>query len=228
MQRFRSMKTLQKFSSVHAEDHNHFNQQRHLVTHQVYKQRRASCEGAGRRHRAPQRTRHRYRAGIAGPDEDCAIYRQPCHTIRATLQGFLQSPRRRSNRAGEQAVMADAVEAAGSEHNGAFALELSSKLVATTPPHGRERRRRPPGEAAPRGLSQAGRVRFVRLTPSRSSRGAPELGSGWWRKMDSNQRYGLPYCLARLSQLGLSIGDFGRVRGQKCESEQGGLMANRL
>ncbi len=32
MQRFRSMKALQKFSSVHAEVHNHFNQERHLVT----------------------------------------------------------------------------------------------------------------------------------------------------------------------------------------------------
>ena len=41
MQRFRSMKTLQKFSSVHAQVHNHFNQERHLVTRQVYKQRLA-------------------------------------------------------------------------------------------------------------------------------------------------------------------------------------------
>jgi putative transposase len=43
MQRFRSMKTLQKFSSVHAEVHNHFNHERHLVTRQVYKQRRAGA-----------------------------------------------------------------------------------------------------------------------------------------------------------------------------------------
>jgi putative transposase len=41
LQRFRSMKTLQKFSSVHAQVHNHFNQERHLVTRQVYKQRRS-------------------------------------------------------------------------------------------------------------------------------------------------------------------------------------------
>ena len=33
------MKTLQKFSAVHAQIHNHFNQERHLVTRQVYKQR---------------------------------------------------------------------------------------------------------------------------------------------------------------------------------------------
>jgi putative transposase len=36
MQRFRSLKTLQKFSSVHAHVHN-----LHLVTRQVYKQRRS-------------------------------------------------------------------------------------------------------------------------------------------------------------------------------------------
>ncbi len=42
MQRFRSMTSLQKFSSVHAEVHNHFNQERHLVTRQVYKQRRSA------------------------------------------------------------------------------------------------------------------------------------------------------------------------------------------
>ena len=42
MQRFRSMKTLQKFSSVHAEVHNHFNHERHLVTRQIYKQRRSA------------------------------------------------------------------------------------------------------------------------------------------------------------------------------------------
>ena len=43
MQRFRSMKTLQKFSSVHAQVHNYFNQERHLITRQVYKQRRSAA-----------------------------------------------------------------------------------------------------------------------------------------------------------------------------------------
>ena len=43
MQRFRSVKTLQKFSSVHAQVHNQFNQERHLVTRQVYKQRRSAA-----------------------------------------------------------------------------------------------------------------------------------------------------------------------------------------
>jgi putative transposase len=43
MQPFRSMKSLQKVSSVHAQVHNYFNQERHLVTRQVYKQRRSAA-----------------------------------------------------------------------------------------------------------------------------------------------------------------------------------------
>jgi putative transposase len=38
-QRFRNMKTLQKFSSVHDQVRNHFNLECHLVARQVYKQR---------------------------------------------------------------------------------------------------------------------------------------------------------------------------------------------
>jgi putative transposase len=43
MQRFRRMKTLQKFASVHASVHNHFSQERHLVSRQVYKERRSAA-----------------------------------------------------------------------------------------------------------------------------------------------------------------------------------------
>ena len=43
MNRFRRMKTLQKFSSVHASVHNHFNQERHLVSREIYKQRRSAA-----------------------------------------------------------------------------------------------------------------------------------------------------------------------------------------
>jgi putative transposase len=43
MARFRPMKTLQKFSSVHASVHNLFNQERHLVSRDLYKQRRAAA-----------------------------------------------------------------------------------------------------------------------------------------------------------------------------------------
>jgi putative transposase len=42
MLRFRQMKTLQKFASVHASVHNHFNHERHLVDRQTYKTRRAA------------------------------------------------------------------------------------------------------------------------------------------------------------------------------------------
>ena len=41
MQRFRRMKSLQKFASVHASFHNHFNSERHLVDRQTYKTRRS-------------------------------------------------------------------------------------------------------------------------------------------------------------------------------------------
>lgn len=43
MLRFRQMKSLQKFASVHANLHNHFNQERHLVSCDIYKQRRAAA-----------------------------------------------------------------------------------------------------------------------------------------------------------------------------------------
>ena len=40
---FRRMKTLQKFASVHASMHNHFNSERHLVDRQTYKLRRSAA-----------------------------------------------------------------------------------------------------------------------------------------------------------------------------------------
>jgi putative transposase len=43
MQRFRRMKSLQKFASVHANVHNHFNLQRHLVDRQTYKTCRSAA-----------------------------------------------------------------------------------------------------------------------------------------------------------------------------------------
>ena len=48
MARFRRMKTLQKVSSVHASVHNHFAQERHLVSRKIYKQRRAAALAAWR------------------------------------------------------------------------------------------------------------------------------------------------------------------------------------
>jgi putative transposase len=43
MLRFRRMNTLQQFASVHASFHNHFNQERHLVSRETYKQRRSAA-----------------------------------------------------------------------------------------------------------------------------------------------------------------------------------------
>lgn len=43
MLRFRQMKTLQKFATVHASVHNHFSQKRHLVNRQTYKTRRSAA-----------------------------------------------------------------------------------------------------------------------------------------------------------------------------------------
>jgi putative transposase len=43
MLRFRRIKTLQKFASVHANIHNHFNLKRHLIDRQTYKERRSAA-----------------------------------------------------------------------------------------------------------------------------------------------------------------------------------------
>jgi len=43
MLRFRRMKTLQQFASVHASFHNHFNQERHLVSRDIYTERRSAA-----------------------------------------------------------------------------------------------------------------------------------------------------------------------------------------
>ncbi len=43
MVRFRDIRTLQKFSSVHASIHNHFNHQRHLNSRDIFKQARAAA-----------------------------------------------------------------------------------------------------------------------------------------------------------------------------------------
>jgi putative transposase len=48
MNRFRRMKTLQKFTSVHASAHNLFSQERHLVSRRIYKERRAAALAAWR------------------------------------------------------------------------------------------------------------------------------------------------------------------------------------
>ncbi len=43
MAKFRGLKTLQKFASVHASIHNHFNQDRHLNRRDIFKQTRSAA-----------------------------------------------------------------------------------------------------------------------------------------------------------------------------------------
>ena len=43
MERFRRMKTLQKFAAVHGTVHNHFNQERHLISRDLYRKRRSAA-----------------------------------------------------------------------------------------------------------------------------------------------------------------------------------------
>jgi len=43
MAKFRDMKTLQKFTSIHAPIHNHFNQDQHLNRRDIFKQNRAAA-----------------------------------------------------------------------------------------------------------------------------------------------------------------------------------------
>ena len=43
MERFRRLKTLQKFAAVHGTVHNHFNQERHLISRDLYRERRSAA-----------------------------------------------------------------------------------------------------------------------------------------------------------------------------------------
>ncbi len=43
MLRFRHMKSLQKFASVQANVHNHFDKDRHLIERQTYKENRSAA-----------------------------------------------------------------------------------------------------------------------------------------------------------------------------------------
>ena len=43
MAKFRSAKSLQKFSSIHSSVHNHFNLERHLVARKIFKLNRAAA-----------------------------------------------------------------------------------------------------------------------------------------------------------------------------------------
>jgi len=43
MQRFRQMRSLQTFVAVHSFVHNHFNQERHLCSHENFRQNRTAA-----------------------------------------------------------------------------------------------------------------------------------------------------------------------------------------
>ncbi|MCJ7529064.1 MAG: hypothetical protein MUO37_13380, partial [Methyloceanibacter sp.] len=43
MQRFRAVRTLQKFAAAHASIHNHFNHDRHLNRRDIFKQNRSAA-----------------------------------------------------------------------------------------------------------------------------------------------------------------------------------------
>ncbi|MDP3491679.1 MAG: DDE-type integrase/transposase/recombinase [Hyphomonadaceae bacterium] len=43
IERFRRMKTLQKFAAVHGTVHNHFSQERHLISRDLYRERRSGA-----------------------------------------------------------------------------------------------------------------------------------------------------------------------------------------
>ena len=43
MERFRRIKTLQKSAAVHGAVHNHFNQERHLISRDLYRERRSAA-----------------------------------------------------------------------------------------------------------------------------------------------------------------------------------------
>ena len=48
MERFRRMKTLQKFAAVHGTVHNHFNRERHLISRDLYRERRSAAQAEWR------------------------------------------------------------------------------------------------------------------------------------------------------------------------------------
>ena len=47
--KFRNLKTLQKFAAAHASIHNHFNQDRHLNSRDIFKQKRSAALAEWRR-----------------------------------------------------------------------------------------------------------------------------------------------------------------------------------
>jgi len=64
MQRFRAVRTLQKFAAAYASIHNHFNHDRHLNRRDTFKQHRSAALAEWRHSWRPERLRP---APFAGP-----------------------------------------------------------------------------------------------------------------------------------------------------------------
>ena len=93
MLRFRQMKTLQKFSSVHAAFHNHFNQERHLVSRNGLQGPKIGCYGrVGARcwltwDSAPRRHQRLVAVGLTAPRTGILCLTASYHLITDGVQG---------------------------------------------------------------------------------------------------------------------------------------------
>jgi len=87
MLRFRRMRSLQKFASVHANVRNHFNLERHLVDRHTYKERRTAALAEWRE----------LAAGTASlPCHQCVQWRRVRIRLTAPSKAVIRTPSRRS------------------------------------------------------------------------------------------------------------------------------------
>ena len=80
MERFRDIKTLQKFASVHASIHNHFNHQRHLNRRDIFKQDRDA---------ALAETLNQRPKSMVVPPTPVAIRKDTFGTLAVTIHGTI-------------------------------------------------------------------------------------------------------------------------------------------
>ena len=85
MERFRRMKTLQKFAAVHGTVHNHFNQERHLISRDLYRERR-SAAGVTRSERPHRSGRWRGSRPFPSSSPEC-VATPPCRPVGAAGAG---------------------------------------------------------------------------------------------------------------------------------------------
>ena len=85
MLRFRRMKSLQKFASVQANVHNHFNSQRHLVDRETYKTSRSAALWL-----SGKTSWHDFKLGR----DSCASQRQVAIRLTAPIRSLMATPPR--------------------------------------------------------------------------------------------------------------------------------------